>query len=117
MHMQRSPKPDTNQLGTYLDAVDKAATPPRQDIAAPTYGGPQRDAINSVVDGIVGDICSKVADLRKMLDTIEQQALQSAAKSKHRLNEHVETCVKINDEIVHMREVVADLMEAASHDA
>lgn len=88
---------------------------PRQEVTPPTYGGPQRDAINSVVDGIIGDICGRIGDLRKTLDDIEHQVLQSAAKSKHALNEHVSVCVRINDEIRHMQEVVADL-KAESHE-
>jgi hypothetical protein len=93
-----------------LGGLAKNAIAP-QELKPPTYGGPQRDAINSVVDGIIGDICEKVVELRKLLDQIEQQVLQSAAKSKHTLNEHVALCIKINDEVMHAREVITDLAE------
>lgn len=110
MPAQHSPRNAAN-LGTMLDEIDRATAPVRQDVQPPSYGGPQRDAINSCVDNIVGDICGKIGELRKTLDEIEKAVLQSAAKSKHTLNEHVAVCVRINDEIVHMGSVIADLAE------
>ena len=77
----------------------------------PTYGGPQRDAINSVIDNIVGDICSDIAKLRTTLDDIEQQVLEGAAGAKARLSEQVAICVSVKDEINHMNRVVADIQE------
>jgi hypothetical protein len=99
------------QEKSYRDATAAAASQDlqRQEIRPPAYGGPQRDAINSVVDGIVGDICNRIVDLRKMLDAIEQQVLESAAKSKAALNDHVGICVRINDEIRHMQTVIEEL--------
>lgn len=81
--------------------------------AAPGYGHPQRDAINSVVDGVVGDICGKIGELRKTLDIIEAAVLRSAAKSKGSLNEHVGVCIRVNDEVKRLRDVVAGLEIAA----
>jgi hypothetical protein len=81
--------------------------------AAPSYGGPQRDAINSVVDGIVGDICKDVQDVHRMLDDVEQQVLESAAAAKARLQEHVGVCVSVKDEIQHMRRVIDDIKNRA----
>lgn len=116
MTLQSSPRKAPPNIDRVMDELDRAAgldrLPPRQEIA-PSYGGPQRDAIASVVDGIVGDICSKIEALRKMLDVIEQQVLQSAAKSKHSLNDHVATCVRLNDEITHTREVIDEIAEHA----
>lgn len=85
---------------------------PSNDLRPPSYGGPQRDAINSVVDGVVNDICAKIAELRKQLDAIEQQVLESAADTKHHLQDHVSICVRINDEITHMKDVVAEISDA-----
>lgn len=112
---QQTPR-QANNLTHLMEEIDRAsgATDYGKPVVRetpPVYGGPQRDAISSVVDGIVGDICSKIADLRTTLDTIEQTVLQSAAKSKHALNEHIATCVRINDEVVHMRGVITDLAE------
>lgn len=81
--------------------------------AAPGYGHPQRDAINSVVDGVVGDICGKIGELRKALDVIEATVLRSAAKSKGSLNEHVGVCIRVNDEVRRLQDVVAGLEVAA----
>lgn len=100
--------PRKANLSHFIDEVDRATLP------SPVYGGPQRDAINSVVDQIISDLCGKIAELRNSLNVIEQQVLQSAAKSKHRLNEHVTLCIKLNDEILHAQDVVNDLKAAAT---
>jgi hypothetical protein len=86
-------------------------------VTPPAYGGPQRDAINACVDNIVDDICGKVGELRKTLDAIEAAVLQSAARSKAMLNDHVGICIRVNDEIRHMREVVEDLAREAANAA
>lgn len=86
-------------------------TEPRQQV--PGYGAPQRDAIASVIDGIVGDICKDINELRMTLDDIEKQVLASAADAKHRLNEHVAVCVSVKDEIRHMQRVVEDIKSRA----
>jgi hypothetical protein len=115
MNMQRPPRKSPEELSRFVDEVDRAAgdLPRNLDVQPPTYGGPQRDAINSVVDGIVGDICTKISELQRSLKTIEDQVLQSAAKSKHSLNEHVVLCVKLNDEIRHAQDVINELKIAA----
>lgn len=88
---------------------EKSAT---KTILPPSYGQPQRDAINSVVDNIVQDISQKIEALRKQLDDIEQQVLTGAAKAKGLLHDHILVCVRINDEITHMREVVGEIAAA-----
>lgn len=117
MAVHAQPIRSASDLEEVFHDIDRATERERQRVpravvetnAPPVYGGPQRDAINSVVDNIVGDICGKISSLRKTLDAIEAQVLASAAKSKHSLNEHVLVCIRINDEIVHMQEVIADL--------
>lgn len=97
------------------DAFEKLANETRTKIPPnemrPSYGGPQRDAINSVIDGIVADICSDIGKLRHTLDDIEQQVLEGAAAAKTRLNDQVQICVSVKDEIAHMSRVVADIQE------
>ena len=89
---------------------DVRRTPlPTNEIKPPSYGGPQRDAINSVVDGIVSDLCSKIAALRHVLDDIEQQVLEGAAGAKHTLHDQVQVCIKVNDEITHMQRVIDEI--------
>lgn len=104
MTLQQSPR----NLSNPLKQVDRAAS---GEITPPIYGGPQRDAISSVVDNITSDLCGKIGELRKMLDTIEQQILQSAAKSKVSLHGHIASMVRLNDEILHMKDVVTELAE------
>ena len=80
-----------------------------QPLKPPAYGGPVREAIGSVVDNIVDDLCRKLNTVRATLDKIEQQALQSAADAKGTLSDHVAVCVKLNDEILRMQAMVAEL--------
>lgn len=104
------------QLTEALDQPHMRRTPlPTSDLTnkPPTYGGPQRDAINSVVDNIVSDICGKINDLRKTLDEIEQQVLEGAAGAKHALQDHISICVRVNDEFVHMQDVIAEIKASA----
>jgi hypothetical protein len=75
----------------------------------PAYGEPQRDAIASVVDGIVTDLCAKIHELRAMLDSLEQRTITSAANSKGSLNDHVKRCGRLNDQLAAMRAVVEEL--------
>lgn len=79
----------------------------------PSYGEQHRGAISSCVDALASDLCTKISALRVALDTVEQHILQSAAKSKGVLNDHVAVTVRINDEILHMQTVIAELAEDA----
>ena len=117
----RPPFPNRSEIERLRDQVDSAAHR-RPAIAAvketpppPAYGEPQRDAINSLVDGIVRDITEKISELRGKLDRIEQAVLEGAADTKARLQDHVRTCILINDEVVHMADVIRD-MTVAHHD-
>lgn len=114
-------KVESERLRAFTDQVDTAAHR-RPAIAAikdtpqpPAYGEPQRDAINSLVDGIVRDITEKITELRGKLDRIEQTVLEGAAETKGRLQDHIRTCIRINDEVVHMADVIRD-MTASTHD-
>jgi hypothetical protein len=99
---------DLDQLNRAQDSNPVAVKPP---LKPPAYGGPAREAIGSVVDNIVDDLCRKLGAIRETLDKIEQQALQSAARAKGALNEHVTVCIKLNDEISHMQAVVAEIKD------
>lgn len=75
----------------------------------PGYGAPQRDAIGSIVDGLVDDLCQRLNAVRKMLDSIEQQALESAAAAKGSLGNHVAVCVRLNDEVNRTQTAVEEI--------
>jgi len=105
---------NVRDLSEQLDQPHMRRTPiPAPEIRPPSYGGPQRDAINSVVDQIVGDIIGKITELRKTLDEIETQVLHGAAGAKTALQDHIGVCVKINDEVMHMREVIEEIRASA----
>jgi hypothetical protein len=89
------------------DTIDQIVQ--NEQARPPAYGAPQRGAIDSLIDGIANDICTKIAALREKLDGIEQQALIEAARQKHALNEHVALCAALADEVAHVRESIVRL--------
>jgi hypothetical protein len=84
----------------------------KQPVPSP-YGTAQRDAIASVIDGIVQELCRDINELRFTLDEIEKQILHSATDAKAKLNEHVGVSMCVRDEIAHMRRVVEDIKARA----
>jgi hypothetical protein len=86
---------------------------PPNTLSPPTYGQAQREAVSSVVDSMVNDICQRISTLRKQLDEVENIVLQGAGKAKHMLSEQIALCTKLSDEVSHSQEVIADLREAA----
>jgi hypothetical protein len=113
----RAPFPNRAETERLKSFVDEAAhRQPRHVVMAaaeraepPGYGEPQRDAINSMIDGVLRDISHKIGELRSTLDEIEQTVLTSAAEAKAILQEHVRTCIRVEDEVRHMARVVADM--------
>jgi hypothetical protein len=95
-------------LSRIKDEITAASS---RSAAIPSYGGPQRDAINSVVDGVVRDLCEKIGHLRGKLDDIEQRILEGAAGAKAALTEHVGVCVRIDAEIKHMNDVIDEIAQ------
>lgn len=102
------------QLADDLDAAAQRAPVPPSDIKAPAYGAPQRDAINSVVDNIVSDLCGKIGELRRTLDAIEQQILEGAAGAKAALQSQIAVCVRFNEELAHMQGAVEQIKATAA---
>jgi len=97
---------------TRMEKLTGERTPlPVNELSPPGYGSPQRQAINSVIDGIVGDICKDIAAVRVLLDRLEQQVLEGATHAKAQLMEQIAVCVSVKDEIGHMQRVVGDISE------
>jgi hypothetical protein len=86
--------------------------PAKTEPTTPVFGGPERDAINAVVDKSVQNICERIATLHNVLDEIQQDALERNAQIKLQLQDHVAVSVRINDEITHMQAVIAELRQA-----
>lgn len=76
---------------------------------APAQGEPQRDAINSIVDGIVQDVVAKITELRRQLDEMEQAVIESAATSKARLQAQVLICIKASEEVNRVGAAIAKM--------
>lgn len=71
-----------------------------------------RLAITACVDGLVTNQSDKVEALRKVLDAIQNRALQSAAKAKAALEEHVAITDRLDDELQHLQDVIELLAES-----
>jgi hypothetical protein len=113
-HIQQSSNGTMPDMTHFLDEVDRAANvakghDPVRRYTLPAYGESHRNAVTACVDGLITDIGSKIETLRKVLDTIEQRALESAARSKGILVDHIETCSQLNQEIERISDVVARL--------
>jgi hypothetical protein len=94
------------------NALNSVSTKPLQP---PSFGEAQRDAVSAIVGNMTDELHKKIVSIRGTLDKIEQEALQSAANAKGLLNDHIIVCVRLNDEIERMGDVVAhvhDLIRA-----
>ena len=104
-------------LSEQLDQPHMRRTPlPVNELQPPPYGEAQTSGVNSVVGSIVDDICRKINDLRETLDEVEQQILVGAAAAKTALHDQISVCVRVNDEILHMRKVVEENRTTALHE-
>lgn len=84
-------------------------------LQSPRIGEPERDAINSIIDGGVQILCEKITELQTRMEELKQQALNRAADAKALLNETVSVYAKISDEIAHATIVLAEI-EARGRD-
>ena len=109
MNIQHAPLRSTQELSKALNEID-AAIGESKGLAS-RHSENNRNAITACVDGLVTNQSDKVEALRKMLDVIQQRALQSAAKAKAALEEHVAVTDRLHDQIFHLQDAIADLME------
>jgi hypothetical protein len=107
MNIQQSPQ--TTKLTHLLNEVDAAIGESKGLANRPSEN--HRMAITACVDGLVTNQADKIEALRKGLDMIQQRALQSAAKAKAALQDHIAITDRLDDEIQRMQDVVADLVE------
>lgn len=115
---------DRDRLAGLRDEIDKEATRlhtprevpqpmlrPDQLVRPPAFGSPQRDAINSLIDKVVSDVCEHIAELEKRLEELRQQVLVGAAAAKATLQEQVEVCLRVNDEAVRIGDTIRDITQ------
>jgi hypothetical protein len=114
-------RPDTTaDIRDVLDQLaqqDREATlPPNRlspvnpkSLLPPSFGDTQRDAVTAIVGTLTDELHKRIKGVRDTLERIEQQALQSAADAKGRLNDHIVVCIRLNDEIEHMGGVVEQI--------
>ena len=85
------------------------------DVLPPAYGDQHRDAVNACIEGLSNDLFEKTRTLEKILQAIAQRALQSAARCKHEMEEHIALCGRLNQEILRLQDVVGEI-ESKAHD-
>lgn len=119
LHTARQPFPNRDEharLAAISEQIDAAGARPTvpaapQMVQPPSYGGPQRDAINSLVDGVVRDVCETIDALTKQLDALKSQVLVSADTAKRTLHEQVEVCARVRDEAENIREIIDEVAQ------
>jgi len=67
-------------------------------VAAPSKATATRDAVASIVDGVLADAGNSMAALRKGLDAVEAVLLENAAHIKGELQEHVDLSICVLEE-------------------
>jgi len=105
------------QQHTPFDRLDEVAPRPQlvpaAQVEAPGFGGPQRDAIASIVDGVVSDVIANIQALQKQLKALEDHVLVSAANAKAALTAQVEVCARVREETANIGEIVKDIAQKA----
>jgi hypothetical protein len=97
------------QYGAIADAMTGVVTKAQHHepmVQPPGYGAPQRDAIASIVDGVVEQVIDTIRELQTQLKALEDQVLVSSAAAKVTLNTQVEVCAAVREETEHMREII-----------
>jgi hypothetical protein len=78
-------------------------------IEAPAYGAAHRQLIDGAVDSIARDITEKIKAYQNRLADLQQQVLSNVADAKHNLTQTVGVCMRINDELAHIGNVIEDI--------
>jgi hypothetical protein len=123
MDLQHTPFNGEETLAHALTEIERAiAETDRSDetpreATAPGYGEQYRSAVAACADGIVNDLVEKIQSLRRVLDQMEREVLQSAARSKHAFNGQVTLSGHFNNELLHLQGVVARLAGQSRADA
>jgi hypothetical protein len=113
--MDAPSRADTRRLTAIQDQIDSAIgknISRSQPSSSIQYGEPQRDAVNAVIDQIRRDLEEKIGALHRQLDDIDQRLSDSAATAKGSLQDHIAVCIKINQEVTHMADVIAEIGES-----
>ena len=76
---------------------------------APTKAAATRDAVASIVDGVLADAGKSMASLRKALDDVEALTLENAAHIKGELQEHVDLSIRVLEESERVTALVEQL--------
>jgi hypothetical protein len=78
-------------------------------IRTPSKAEVTRDAVTSIVDGVLADASKSMASLRKALDSVETLTLENAAHIKGELQEHVELSIRVLEESERVTALVEQL--------
>jgi hypothetical protein len=104
MTIQHTAVPPANEYAPENQALD---------LLPPEFGDQHRNVIATCVNGLVANVCDEIKALQGALASMQQQVIQSGARSKHALDEHLSLCIRVHDEADRLREVVTDLERRA----
>jgi len=78
-------------------------------VQPPTKSAATRDAVASIVDGVLADAGRSMAELRRALDSVEALTLENAAHIKGELQEHVDLSIRVLEESERVNALVDQL--------
>jgi len=79
---------------------------PVDTLQPPALGEAKRDAIKSLIDGVSTELSKRVKAVHGTADRLEQTMLQSAARAKAILDDHVAVCQTIDDETTRLESIL-----------
>jgi hypothetical protein len=93
-------------MTTPLPSNDVIARPAPE---AETTSAKRREVIKEVVGSLAEDTISNIASLRRQLDELEKLVLSNAAKVTDNLNNHADICGGVQQEVMRLSSLVADM--------
>jgi len=82
---------------------------PQRAAQVPTKSAATRDAVASIVDGVIADASKSMDSLAKALAAVEALMLENAAHVKGELQEHVDLSILVLQEADRLNELAAQL--------
>jgi len=95
-----------------LSAVDDSVRLDHRQMTAPIEGDQTRSAVMAIVDNLAIELGDEIKGLHDRVERLHELVIQSSARSKNALNEHITTCRQVRAEITNLSSVVAALEKA-----
>jgi phage shock protein A len=72
----------------------------------PAYGEAARDAVKSIMDGLATEMATRITDVRKRTDALEQTMLGATAEAKENLADTITVLQSVGDECARLSDVL-----------